>query len=492
MAGADNLVFNTLEKFTSGDLNNAQALEARVIATLLRYSFQSRFRGFNNDDTLFANPAIVGLGVIPNGTSVRIQPGALLQDSASLSPTPGTYDSNYRIALNVSTLDVVAPAPVSNTFYLLEAQMQEETTSESRQVLNPATGDFSSTSVPKIRQRTLATRWVAGSSFAFPNPGGGDWVVLAGVYRSAGGGVVGTSDIWDMRLEPSALIAEASIERAVRVRQHHLRVPTDNSETIEISAEADCYDATYGRALHLSVNQPLGAAPVTGLSLNSSEFMPAAAPSPVANTWHYLWLVPWKGLAPVKHKTELSTRGILVLTTNAYAPDDLSASRGTLDLPSLYGATPAPAGAARCIGILRRNAANTGWRQMTAAGGEHRLFNGLNHGIASSTVISNDHIDVAVSTSVIPRGVRFVTLGIAATGLTFASPIDIGGLAITVPEVPAEFRTFPAVSADFTDLYTEVTVPFNTAGYTVRLSRWLTTINLTAGVLDVYVKGWKI
>ena len=124
------------------------------------------------------------------GNDVSVAAGVLLQDSATLTPVPGSLDSNYRVGINRVATIVAMPAPGGTTFYLIEGQVYElTTTTESRDILDPATGNFVPTNVPKQRERRVQFQVVAGGADA-PAPSGGEWVPIAIVRRPGGGGAV--------------------------------------------------------------------------------------------------------------------------------------------------------------------------------------------------------------------------------------------------------------------------------------------------------------
>lgn len=499
MAGADNVVFNNKEKAISSDVNIAQAMEARTLMTLLRFWNMSRLSGIGlSNDLEGVHPIVNGLQVVPNGNNVDIQAGFVLQDSNTISPVPGTYDSTYRCALNLTTLNVIAPAPAGNTYYLLEVQMQEVTANESRDILNGVTGNFVAASVPKIRTRTLSTAWRAGSATAYPNPTGGDWVVLAGVYRPAGGGPVSLSHIQDMRLQPDLLIGEAHIERAARPSVNLLRVAADNDTAVRLSVgEAPVYcGSAFYRALrcHVRVLQggsPAGWDPADALIKDTTTTF-------AANTWYYVYVTHWKGLAPrMFAPSGMVSRGVVVCSH--VAPNGHSSSNSAaLNLPNPFGGT-VPAGEACCVGILRRNNANNGWMSVHGCGDTYRVT-GLTttdgSGIQVGTGAGGAVINVPAADLPRARLIRFkvdasLTLGggpALASGYLTARVRPTGG---AISDEYALWR-FPAPAMNTTQRLTcELDAPYDSTGLDFLVDDNTGAV-VTAGTVNIAVIGWTM
>lgn len=499
MSGADNIVFNTREKVTSADQNDAQSLEARTLATILRFATMSRVSGLGTAaDTEVINPQCNGLQVIPNGSSVLIKPGYLLQESATISPVPGALDSPYRISLNHANMapTAVAPSPGSDTYYLLEAQMVEtDTLTESRSVLNATTGNFVATSVTKRRERRLVTAWRTGGATSYPIPTGGDWVVLAGVFRPGGGGAVLQTHIQDMRLQPDLLVGEAQIDRATRARVSEVSVTSDNDVLAFVSAEADAWTGATNRALRLSVRNWTGIPPGFNPS-NAAILSPATTLA--GATWYYLYLAPWSGLAPrvalndVRAALGVTARGVLVLSH--IAPTAFtSGNSASITLPPPFGNVTALAGEARCVAILRRNAANNGWRAMHGAGDSYRLA-GVGPTLLTDTGTFPGVMNVAVGQLPVARLLKLaIHMAITLTGTTSAEAYLKFETRITGSSDVLNAQRIPLPGASTTTRWDlELDVPYSDTGYDFQLSLVAVSGTLTAasGTFNAYCAGW--
>ena len=496
MSGADNIVFNTREKAISQDINDVQAMEARTLATLLRFWTMGRISGLGAGvDTETVNPVINGMQVIPNGTNVAIQPGFILQDSPSISPAPGALDSSYRITLNFASVSptAVAPSPVSNTYYLLEAQMQEVTTlSESRAVLNTVSGNFVSTSVPKRRERKLLTQWTAGTATDYPAPTGGDWVVLAGVFRPASGGAVLQSHIQDMRLQPDLLVGEGHFEQSTRPLINRLSVTNANDTAVKLSADARLWvGAPHNRGLALHLRNAFAVSPA-GMDLSSGPDALLRDPTTTfaADTWYYVYLTHWKGLAPRTYTAGIVSRGVPVVSH--VVPDVLSSSNSAaLNLPPPFANSSIPTGEGRCVGLLRRNGANNGWRQMEGA--DRIRMGGLNGPALVSTGTFPGVMSVAASQ--LPRA-RLLRIGMNMA-INISSAFGANGfLSMQVFRTPAasvlgyNSDRIPCPGADTTTRWDlSVEVPFDGAGLDFELTGVNGTIG-AGGTFNAYLQGF--
>lgn len=493
MAGADNIVFNTREKPISQDWNDVQALDARTLATVLRFWTMSRLSGLGvAADTETIHPIVNGLQVVPNGSNVDVQPGFLLQESASISPAPGSLDSPYRVALNHTNLAVTAPSPAGNTFYLLEAQMQETTTStESRAILNASTGNFVATSVAKRKERRLLTQWVTGTSSAYPAPTGGNWGVLAGVFRPAGGGAVSFSHIQDMRLQPDLLIGEAHLDRGYRPRVGRVSVDADGDTTVKISADADIRaGATFSeRALRLHLRNLLGGSPAGFTPTSALVVDPTTTLS--GDSWYYLYLTHWNGLAPRTYTANIVSRGVPVLS-HVQPSLHSAVNSASVNLPAPFSGSVG-AGTACCVAILRRNASNTGWRAVHGAGDTHR-FAGLGPTLLTDTGTFPGIMNVAAAELPRARLLKIaIHMAITLTGTTSAEAyLKFEAHVTGSAGVLSELR-IPLPGASTTTRWDfEMDVPYSGTGYDFELALVAVSGTLTAasGTFNAYCAGW--
>jgi len=387
MPGTDHIAITTLEKARSQDFVNAEAMLGRVLADVLLHSNKTRHQGSPASvGAEIVENQVLGLQVTPNGSGVDIGVGALLQDSASLSPVPGTYDSSYRIAHNRSALTVAAPAPGSDTYYLLEVQMVEDVATESRKVLNTSTNTFSDTVVDKVKLRKIQSQWIAGSATQYPNPTGGNWVPLAAVFRPGGGGAVDFPDIVDIRRLPGSRAALGDRywpQQAPQVaRFESEQIPggvSANGVRFSVQEATSC-DVTTGQdagGYKMNAQYAVGGA---YLDLTDASVITPGL-SIVADTWYYLYLCPWNGALPESAYGDHRVRGVLVLSDSR--PTRFGHNTATITLPAPWGNYAVPARAASCIGAVKRKSDNLGWGPQ-AGGGGFQVLQAPNHDLGNS------------------------------------------------------------------------------------------------------------
>lgn len=390
MSGADNIQFNNLERALSTDLNNTEAVLTRTAADNLRYRYATQEYAATTAATsmpsqTIQNVVLGGLAVTPSGgTGVFVSPGVLCQDSASLTPTPGTYDSDYRIARLEDVETVAALTPGTDVYYLLEAQMMEVIeSSQIRDIYNPSTETFVPTSVPKVIRRTIQFQWTAGTTTNFPVPTGGNWVPIAGLFRPAAGGNVTAAQIYDMRIFPKQSVYPIGIN-AVVVQQRSYGI---------VSAGAG--DGSYGLK-SIAYRANLRGEDVWIYSPSSSYGLPFEAPElsdPVNNpalaslgTWCYLYLAPWSALRikPVGqtipwvdvtggpsplYLNNGCVKGVVVSSTVAPANQGEITNGFTITLPSPFQGITVAANQAVCVAAMKKES-GFGWFQQTASGSQ--------------------------------------------------------------------------------------------------------------------------
>lgn len=358
MAGADNVQFNTLERALSGDVNDLQSMAARELSDILREVFGAR--AFAPAATPIESPRSVvlgGLEISPSGADIVVAAGALAQEAPALAPVPGALDSPYRLAVNRVTETIVGPAPGVETFYLLEAQMVNVvTSSQVRDIFNPATNLFTPTPVDKLLERQIDFQLVAGAAGNAPAPTGTPWVPVAIVRRPGGGGPVLATDLIDVRPMWDAIesterdVFAGDITRQLDRKFITIGVPggaASNLVVLEAEARVLGQRLWYHSSLSIDPTLAVYVDPTTILA---------------ADTWFYLYLVSWQGLAAVDPRTAGQTgKGLLVLS-GVFPFAQGSVSNGAaLTLPAPYGVATVAAGGATVVAALRRNTPNTGW-----------------------------------------------------------------------------------------------------------------------------------
>jgi len=373
----DKTIINARERPYSADINDAQSLIGRTFSNFMRYAHST---SFSPASALASASACYGLAMTATPgvqTYVTLSPGALMQLSQTLAPAPGALESPYRIGLSRTTMEIALPTPGSATWYLLEAQVSESTTSEQRDILNATTGVFESTLVTKRAEYSVTTQWLVGTVANIPIPSFGDWVMIGAVLVQPSGTVLDAMDAVDLR--PLATLRSAptrqgwSRSASVPVLRtdatpqslvnRNIRLAVDNATTNQDGAG-------YGGGLDLSVSD-------ANSSINPIDPTTAAVLDPAttvsASTWYYLYLCPWYDSAPLTTRQGASfSRGVLVLSATPPDAEGLFNS-AVITPPQPFSNYSVPAYQAPCVGALRSNSANNGWFPMSGGNGQFVL-----------------------------------------------------------------------------------------------------------------------
>lgn len=367
MALIDNVFFNTRERAISTDINNLESLAGRNLLESLRWMIatQNDPASVGTPGTAASNPRSVvvgGLQAAAAGNDLAVSPGVLFQESATLSPLPGAFDSPYRFGRLATTEIITMPSPGVDTFYLLEAQIvQVLTSSQSRDIFNVGTQTFVPTVVPKEYEFQIQFQLLTGGS-AFPTPSGGDWVVIAGIRRPGGGGPVLGSDIYDLAMRWSDYTPA----------QQRVTPVSPASTPLFLSAP---YLKTVFEPGNAASNLIIGSAmvqyrglsfmyrtPAAGIDVTSAQYLEPGVVL-AADTWYYLYLMPYNGQLPrSSYGAGFMHQGVIVL--RATPPVNSGASGSSL-LPNPWGGASTNG---VCVGAILRNDTNTGWRWQTTTG----------------------------------------------------------------------------------------------------------------------------
>ena len=422
MSGADNVDFNTLERALSSDVDNLQSMQARFMADMLARVFSSKGVPEGNlsvpTDSI-TDRIIGGLIASVSGTvgSVDITPGALVQNSAALSPIPGALDSNFRMAINRVITTLAAPVPGGNTYYLLEAQMVNVVTSTvNRDIFNTGTGLFVSTPVTKLQERQVQFQWTAGSATQAPAPSA-NWVPIAIVFRAGGGGAVTADDIIDVRPLWTEAVNESASLRAQPISSSI--VTSSVPGTVSNLATFDLEAMVEGRRLFA---RSTSAIDLSAASVIESGLVFANA------RLYYLYLAPWREqYRPANALLNVQQRGVLVMS--AVPPDSEGFNSALITPPSPFAGADIQIGDAFCAASLYRTGG--GWAvQSTDRGGQtvgmgnvglagDFYDDSMSSGPAGTFVNIDLDADGAGATPIVPPHARWVE--IVANNLTLGA-----------------------------------------------------------------------
>jgi hypothetical protein len=219
-SGNKRLVFNSLERAVSTDHNRLQSFLAHDSHEFARHLVSREIGGdFYNfpgmqapytalppsSDFLIPHDCVSGLMVRPdNATGMLVDPGVAAFFVPAF-PNATADDSKYIYVSDpgvssLATLPFVANAGPGVRWDIIECQPTESLLeSNSRDIYNPATGQFTNGTVPKVRAGTLTYRIRSGSAGGgIPNPDSA-WLPLAAVHVRSDATGYSNCDVYDIR-----------------------------------------------------------------------------------------------------------------------------------------------------------------------------------------------------------------------------------------------------------------------------------------------------
>lgn len=204
-----NIVWNFLERVTSGDLNDAQSYLAGQLLQGARFvASQSALLG-GPGGPADTRSVVGGFDLTTPGAAdqLTMDEGTIAQYAPALAPAPGTFDSPYRLATS-SPLTLPLPTPAAPTWYVLEARwVRLPVTLQVRDIYTVGPNIFIPGVVPKIETNSVEFQLVAGTPGGpIPSPSlpATGWVPLYAIFRPAGSSIFDPlTQAWDLRCSPA-------------------------------------------------------------------------------------------------------------------------------------------------------------------------------------------------------------------------------------------------------------------------------------------------
>lgn len=370
MAGADNIVINVRERPLSTDINDLQSLKDRMLLELLQEL--GTLREDNRDASAASGVSetirdyvVGGLGVSVSSTgggphTYDVDPGTLLQFSTTITPTPGSLDSPYRIGtLRTAVTGVALTPPASgNTFVLIQAQVvQVVASSQSRDILD-LNGQFNPTLVDKrIERRVQFSTKEGGSGTAVIPTADTDWVPLLAV-------------LWD----GSVFINPFDVRPFMASRGlnpvRNTSSPIINTQSYMIDRDSvDTYKADFdvvhrGEHLYMRTAEIGGTPQIDDFLSTATDTTGRLEPGTVlvqdSIIYHYLG-IPANRVIPFFRSAASALHGRGYFVTSLTPPDPQTlVNSASITLP--YGGGTIPAGFGVCVGASYVNFGATDFR----------------------------------------------------------------------------------------------------------------------------------
>lgn len=367
----------TLERWVSEDFNDAQELGMRMTMELARANarhYQTTAGGSPPTAPLRSHLAS-GLNIEQTGgATITVNAGILAQQITSsppLVPAPDTFDSSYRVGLNLSPLTAADPWDGTGSWWLLEAQVQRVTTlSEKRDIYNPAAVPPvfapSAANLDKRYEAQVVTQWTKDPiNFATllpPNTAG--WAPLGAVWRPAVFAAITDADVSNLSVQLEDISRHTTDEgRAVR---HNFRCYGDQGIGGAATGFTHCFEAEAG-GVHLFAQSEDGLF-TTFRDANIEEVASAAALA-TAFVWGYIYLAPLQDRMPSGMYSGVHHRGAMIISRTP--PDNYGRNSGAITAPAPFAENIGVGGAVH-VGILRSNGAVTWHPEDVSSSGDAR------------------------------------------------------------------------------------------------------------------------
>lgn len=407
MSSADRVPFIVNERYVSTDLNTLQNLWPRWLTDVQAYANAFVIPGVNNAPVSVGSLLTLvlgGLEVNANGTSIDVSRGALIQPSPIAAATDDPI-SAMAIGFNLATLTVATPAPVSDTWCLVQAQVQDVADPTVSVDVWNGSAFVSTPGQVKRRRRTLAVtvKSTGGTSTSVPTPDAGN-VPIAALFRPAGGGSVLDAHIVDVR---------PMLPRTSGTPHHLLQVyaRTNDLQGTNASIQLNVRAMTpHGEMSFV----PSSASP-TSFQPDDAAYKATGSAAVAANQWWYLYLCPvalggLRGVRPRHLYANYAGEGMLVLSDVAPRAV-LRDNSNSITLPAPFAGFTVATGQATFVAAIRRNSANTGWVPFLTLGDKTTLYDKVTADVGGAIPLA---LFTAVGTTeLLPAGAKSFDVEVA-------------------------------------------------------------------------------
>jgi hypothetical protein len=357
MSNQSNIVINTLERAVSTDFNNAETLMNRLSAEIGRaLAFQKTMSATRMPEGDLREHVASGLLGYLSGGTVYVSAGMLMQQIAASPPqvpTPGTYDSLFRVGLLMADEALSDPVDGTNAFWLLEGRVERSVTlTETRDIYNPGTATFAPSGAPidKVQESLVEFTWKKGTATTLPASTAG-YAPILGLYRPAGGGAITEVDIIQLAVQLDDLDPSTD-SSAIRTSA---RLYSDPGIPGGIGTNTD--DVYFDFSGSINGKRVFARAP-GGVSLRTSTYVDPTDAGVLATSglWWYIYLVPLTDRMPAHMygNTDVDHRGVLVISRTA--PNAEGTNGAAVNLPNPVGGS-VTTGNALFVGTFRTTGA---------------------------------------------------------------------------------------------------------------------------------------
>lgn len=414
MSTHGNIVINTLERAVSDDINNAESILNRLTVELgLALVHQKIFAGSSAQvEPDIRSHVASGLVLELNAGTLELSPGMLLQNVAASPPdvpTPGAYDSNFRLGL-LTALEVQAdPWDSTSAWWLLQSRVERITTlTETRDIYTPSTDTFSPSGSPidKVEESVVVSGWKKGTSTTIPGADTG-YAAIAGLYRPSGGGAITDDDIIQLSVQLDDLVAGGG--DTVKRTNLKFYTPGTGKQNSSSTVFFDLQGEIDGKRVFARTRN--------AITIRATQFVDPTDSGSLGTDglWWYVYLVPLTDQMPSHmYSNDVVHKGIVVISR--VPPSEIGTNTAQVDLPDPIGGSVS-AGNALCCAVFRASGvgSNVHYIHVSSGGVGYidpvSLITGLTHVLNTGNSFGNGAHNLATingGQEIVPLGVHLL------------------------------------------------------------------------------------
>lgn len=413
----DSMIYHPLEKAIEQDFEDDTDYTGRHLGELIRFDAGFYDMGIPGDSDVIAAtgalPQVGGLSLNGTGTDVVVSRGYLMRVDGINPSVIGANDSQSRVGLLLAPLTIPIPNPGSDIYFLVQAAVTESILSENRDLFNTTTQAYDPpASITKRKLYRLSITLKQGTATQIPAPDANN--VAIGAFFKVNAVALADTDIIDMRpLKRDQVGPQWGVPNNTSSATFPL------CQQLETQGFGFADNDVVGRWAAM-VNGFLAHAQTrTTLFADFTAFV-HSTDTLTAGRWYYIYL----GQNPHGHLVDAIRTGRVA---NAYYPNNLysncvvavssvkpntkGSNSNTVLLVQPFEGLSVPAGMMACVGVLRRNDANTGWSlQVTSPAGDVSIPFSIGETSSDVTLDQNSG-----SADTVNR--RAITINLATAGL---------------------------------------------------------------------------
>jgi len=424
----DSMIFHPLEKALEQDVEDLQAYAGRHIGELTRFDagIYPQTLGVDENGSV---QRVGGLSLdLHFSGDLLVRPGYLMQVSGTLPSVIGPLDSTARVGLLLADYQVTVPdlGPGVDRYYLVQARVVESIASENRDLFNPGLQAYDPPALlTKRKTYEVEIALKVGTVLGLIPTVDAGYTAIGAVFKSESYALT-TASFVDLR--PLERDQVGVVQRTISATANQVQ-PISRETLVDYSTTV-----MHGRWAAL-VNGFLASmrTPTAGTNPNNLKHSTDAL---VAGRWYYIYIgqnplgvsVGGSGRGRVGNAyatTANMPSGNAIMAVSSVAPVR-GANGAAVPLVAPFEGVSAAAGTMACVGVLRRNDANTGW-SLQATSPDGHVSMPFSIGETSSDVTLDQNSGAADTANRRAITINLATAGLGGERLVPANALSVFG-----------------------------------------------------------------